>query len=372
MKAKKVYSMLIVIAFLILCLTKLGIAQVDQIVLGNVAYPEKYTLTVTKSGSGTGTITSSPAGIDCGSVCSFSFNVGSTVTLTATPDLGSDFVQWSGDATGTDITVDVVMDSNKTVNAEFWAGPKQQCLVGWYKFNEGSGSTVINYAPDSSGKLPNLTVYNVSGYFWSVPGFGYVRNYASNATPVKEFAYAQLSSTKTFGGSAYGGAAYALFYKRNTGATDNTGGLATLYELNSDAPLTGTEFDNDQSLGSYRIDFGWLGGTATTSYGFYGFNRWMFMFYTLSAPTYHLKVAKDDGTLANETGGSAANWAGSVNLNWIHVGVRHNVGGGDGYYAGMGTFGDLVIYNGCTLTQSEWGQWYDHLRTRYGMSARTW
>jgi len=119
MKAKKVYSMLIVIAFLILCLAKLGIAQVDQIVLGNVAYPEKYTLTVTKSGSGTGTVTSSPAGIDCGSTCSSTFPSDSTVTLTETPDLGSIFVEWSGDATGTDSTVQVVMDSNKTVNAEF-------------------------------------------------------------------------------------------------------------------------------------------------------------------------------------------------------------------------------------------------------------
>ncbi|MFM8518273.1 MAG: InlB B-repeat-containing protein, partial [Nevskiaceae bacterium] len=43
-----------------------------------------FELTVAKAGSGTGTVTSSPAGINCGSTCSASFNAGSIVTLTAT------------------------------------------------------------------------------------------------------------------------------------------------------------------------------------------------------------------------------------------------------------------------------------------------
>src|SRR4029079_13939617 len=43
------------------------------------------TLTAAKGGAGAGTVTSSPAGINCGATCAASFNTGSNVTLTAAP-----------------------------------------------------------------------------------------------------------------------------------------------------------------------------------------------------------------------------------------------------------------------------------------------
>jgi hypothetical protein len=54
------------------------------------------TVTVTKAGGGTGTVTSSPTGIDCGTTCSASFPTGTPVTLTATAPAGSVFAGWSG------------------------------------------------------------------------------------------------------------------------------------------------------------------------------------------------------------------------------------------------------------------------------------
>src|SRR5439155_15085135 len=45
-------------------------------------------LTVGKLGSGTGTLTSTTGGIACGAVCTFSYVIGSTLTLTATSDAG--------------------------------------------------------------------------------------------------------------------------------------------------------------------------------------------------------------------------------------------------------------------------------------------
>jgi hypothetical protein len=56
----------------------------------------KFSLTVARSGSGSGTVTSSPAGIDCGTACVQSFASGTSLTLTATPDVGSVFVGWTG------------------------------------------------------------------------------------------------------------------------------------------------------------------------------------------------------------------------------------------------------------------------------------
>jgi hypothetical protein len=77
-----------------------------------------HALTVAKSGAGTGTINSSPAGIDCGATCSANFNGGLNVTLTATPATGSTFAGWSGACSGTGSCV-VAMDAAKGVTASF-------------------------------------------------------------------------------------------------------------------------------------------------------------------------------------------------------------------------------------------------------------
>ena len=53
------------------------------------------TVTLTKSGDGTGSVTSSPAGLDCGSTCAAPFVVGTPITLTAVPDASSQVGAWS-------------------------------------------------------------------------------------------------------------------------------------------------------------------------------------------------------------------------------------------------------------------------------------
>jgi len=83
--------------------------------------PTKSVLKVLKVGvvSGSGTVTSLPAGIGCGVDCIGLFTTGSVVTLTATPDPGSVFGTWSGDLTGTAATKTITVDANKTVTANF-------------------------------------------------------------------------------------------------------------------------------------------------------------------------------------------------------------------------------------------------------------
>ena len=58
-------------------------------------------LTVSTAGTGSGAVSSSPAGIDCGSVCEARFDPTAEVSLSATPDASSVFVGWSGDCSGT-------------------------------------------------------------------------------------------------------------------------------------------------------------------------------------------------------------------------------------------------------------------------------
>lgn len=74
-------------------------------------------LTVSKTGSGTGTVRSYPAGIDCGNDCSQIYELGTEVQLFSEADPGSVFVGYSGDCTG--VTCSLTMDGPKLVTAEF-------------------------------------------------------------------------------------------------------------------------------------------------------------------------------------------------------------------------------------------------------------
>jgi len=80
---------------------------------------QKFTLTVSKIDLGIGTVTSSPAGINCGSTCSASYVSGTTVTLTATPGLLSGFGGWSGCDSVSGNTCTVNMNSARSVTADF-------------------------------------------------------------------------------------------------------------------------------------------------------------------------------------------------------------------------------------------------------------
>ena len=80
---------------------------------------DAFTLTISRSGSGAGTVTTDGGGINCGSTCIGSFGYGSVVLLTATPSRNSSFTGWSGDYTGTDNPLQITMDGHKTVQATF-------------------------------------------------------------------------------------------------------------------------------------------------------------------------------------------------------------------------------------------------------------
>jgi PASTA domain/Divergent InlB B-repeat domain len=77
-----------------------------------------FTLTVTKSGTGSGTVTSNIAGISCGATCSHSYGAGTSVTLTGTPSVGSSFSGWSGACSGTG-TCTVSLTQARSVTATF-------------------------------------------------------------------------------------------------------------------------------------------------------------------------------------------------------------------------------------------------------------
>jgi len=74
------------------------------------AAPTQKTLTISKAGAGKGRVTSSPAGVACGTSCAPTFNVGQVVTLTAEAVGDSTFSGWSGDADCSDGSVTMSVD----------------------------------------------------------------------------------------------------------------------------------------------------------------------------------------------------------------------------------------------------------------------
>jgi Divergent InlB B-repeat domain len=85
----------------------------------------QHTLKVVKTGVGSqawrGTVTSSPAGIECGLACSHAYNANTKIILTASAASGTVFTGWSGgDCTGsTSSTCQTTLDTDTIVTATF-------------------------------------------------------------------------------------------------------------------------------------------------------------------------------------------------------------------------------------------------------------
>lgn len=112
-----------------------------------------FTLTVNPSGTGSGRVTSSPAGIDCGATCAAAFDSGTPVTLTATPDPNNSFTGWSGDCAGTG-TCQLTMSADHSATASFTGPPP----------------TLTVTAPNGGEVWPGGTTHTISWSYTGNPG----------------------------------------------------------------------------------------------------------------------------------------------------------------------------------------------------------
>ncbi len=77
-------------------------------------------LSVALAGTGTGTVSSNPAGINCPTACAANFQSGTQVTLTATAATNSSFAGWSGGGcSGNNPTCHVTLSASQQVTATF-------------------------------------------------------------------------------------------------------------------------------------------------------------------------------------------------------------------------------------------------------------
>lgn len=80
--------------------------------------PNSYTVSVAKGGTGSGTVTSSIGGLNCGATCAASLSSGTAVTLTASPAAGSTFAGWGGACSGT-ASCSLTVNASVSVTASF-------------------------------------------------------------------------------------------------------------------------------------------------------------------------------------------------------------------------------------------------------------
>ena len=133
-----------------------------------------YTLTVVKSGTGSGTVTSSPAGINCGDDCSETYSKVQKVKLTAKTDATSTFTGWSGGGCSGTKTCAVTVDAAVTVTADFALkipdiSVAQTCVdFGSIKVGK-KGTKTLKIGNNGTGDLM-ITLSGLEGTDFSIQG----------------------------------------------------------------------------------------------------------------------------------------------------------------------------------------------------------
>ena len=121
----------------------------------------RASLTIIKSGTGTGIVTSSPTGINCGSDCSEIFPIGMTISLTAIADLGSKFSGWSGIECSNIETCNITINEDIKITASF--GKDLHSLSGTVK--AGDNTAIQNVAMALTGASSKSTSTDASGLY---------------------------------------------------------------------------------------------------------------------------------------------------------------------------------------------------------------
>lgn len=206
----------------------------------------KPTLTVAVSGDGT--VTSSPAGINCRPTCKLHARKGAKVTLTASPNNGAEFSHWSAPC-GTSFTCTVKMTGSRVVHAFFKAEPAPPpppppppppAKLGHYKGRYSDGS-FFNFDVSQPTATANEVVTNLT--------FDFNGSCSNGGT--------QYDNGVTINGS---------FAVQSDGSFSGPITL-TFSNANGTAALAGTLNTTGSGSGTLKISVTFNDGTACTSNG---------------------------------------------------------------------------------------------------------
>ena len=228
--------------------------------LNEVELWSSNTMTVTKAGTGTGSVTSEPAGINCGSSCGASYDYNTVVTLTAAPAPGSTFTGWSGACTGTGSCI-VTMDAARAVTATFALSEYSVT----FDANGGTGSMAAQTRNYNAAAALTANTFSRTGYTfagWNTAANGSGTNYADQASygfTANAALYAQWTINQ-----------YTITFDSNGGSAvgDLTQDFGTAVSAPANPTKTGYSFagwytDDETFLNAYSFS---TMGVSTTIY----------------------------------------------------------------------------------------------------------
>lgn len=141
------------------------------------------------AGTGSGTVTSVPAGINCGSDCDEIYGYGTVVTLKATPASGSYFGGWSGGCESLTLTCKVRTDDARNVTATFISGTPS--MNTWaLSYGQSGNNRDLEYAKSIQQTSDGGFIVAGERYYSSLASLGlWVIKVAADSSTVWEKSY---------------------------------------------------------------------------------------------------------------------------------------------------------------------------------------
>ena len=248
-----------------------------------------YTVTVGRAGTGSGTVTSSPSGITCGSDCSQNYASGTSVALSAAPAAGSTFTGWSSGCTtvvGTSCTF--VVGGAKNLTATFALSTTTTYTLTLSRAGTGSGTitsspTGISCGTDcsqgyASGAVVTLTAAPAAGSTFT----GWGGACTGTTTTCRVTMSGARSATATFAKSATTTTTYTLSLGKSGTGTGTITSSPTGVSCGSDCSqdyTSGTVVTLTAAPAAGSTFTGWTGywctGTSPTCRVTMGGARWV-------------------------------------------------------------------------------------------------
>jgi hypothetical protein len=271
-----------------------------------------HVLTVTNaSGVSTGTVTSTPGGINCGASCTANFASGASVTLNQTPASGYTFSGWGNACTGS-AGCSVTMSADKTVTA---------------LFTRQVGSLTVQLAGLPNGTSVTLSLTGPDGFHPTTAlQEGFALNYSDTGTGL----YTITAPAVTVGGTIYAAPATS-----GTVASGATLTLTVTYAAQGQVIAGDFDGDGKADMTFYKTtgDWGILRSSATfaasTTVNVGGAGN-------VSVPGDYDGDGRTDPAVYNSTTGqwqiltSSSNYTTTLTVNWGGTGYLPEPGDYDG------------------------------------------